>query len=471
MRRQVQENWRFRLSRIIPVLDRYSRYVVYSLANKLKTIGQSEEQQQLLPRQGVLTWEVDWPFLADHLQLENWLKSKGVQFSAGGWTIYIPPQKRLSTILKEPNNFYPLSAGYKILKHFRPPDQARYCYRKTRDVRTLELRRMRGTVFDILIGGNYLFANNIGPRVWDLTQWNASGQAYTVLVVDHITGFSPNMIQYNKFIQKLRDLDVEDVLTILALEDIWEEHVDFRPPDCNGNLIVSKKTNELQYIDFQNMVVNAQLWMEKVLEDNEGTNRTISTNNLFVEQSHLRFEVVQQQSSDLSWTVFTNQLLELGISVRNRLVLSLNCRRETLLLFRSLQEGARWAFGWDFPQLVSQSEELLFSLGASRFTLFPGDIGGDYPIAQHIPEHISPYLEEAFVFCSIPDRHPNLLQCLAKLPWRVLIFEGCSGETTEMLEKVLEPLLKGETENCKLIPMLDDGFTNNQNIPIVILVR
>src|SRR5262245_27801731 len=164
------------------------------------------------PKQAAITWNAPFPRRDSPGELIAWLRAQGLEVSEGGHTFYIPPQERLSDIIPSIISFYPPGTGFKVLKDFRHPARARYLYNHRKTL--IVLKRLLGTPQDRLVAANLMYSYGIGPRVWDLTCWEAQGNTYSVFVVDHVSGECPTIQQYSSFLNRLKRLSVSTHLRI-----------------------------------------------------------------------------------------------------------------------------------------------------------------------------------------------------------------------------------------------------------------
>ena len=153
--------------------------------------------------------------------------------------------------------------------------------------------------------------------------------------------------------------------------------------------------------------------------------------------------------------------------MQGRVVLDIGCNAG-LMLYSALGEGAVWAMGWDRPQITDAAQQLLFSLGASRFHLQDADINPAYPLYEDIPEHIKGSLAESVVFYFSVRQHIGLLEDLQQIPWRVLLYEGHQGEKLEDVPALLADWL---TDQVTLGASMYIGDGDSESRPFCILIR
>lgn len=458
-----------RARRELVVHARYVIYVIQGWLSRPGNIVRNPAKKSI--GQAVLDWEVPWPEFRSHDELQNWLREMDIEYCDGRWTVYIPPQPNLHRVLGAIPDHYPHSAGYKILKNFRSPHDAQYCFRETADVEQQMLWRKRGNVFDNLKSANFLFVHDISPRCWDVTHWHASGQSYTVFVVDHVTGTPPSEAQGQVFVAALEQLSSGSLLKIVT-KGRWQDRLDFRSPDFNRNLIVSAETGKLQYVDFQNFVVDSRLWTSELIAGQKAVfhfgRHNPLTRREFIYQSVPGCNIISKRDVRKRWKYISSELVRNDISICSRVVLDVGCN-QGVMMYQALSEGALWAIGWDRPKVVEQAEKLLFSLGASRFNVIGAELDAEYSLLEGVPSHVLAHMNEAILLYLSMRKHIGMMRDLSTLPWRVLVYEGHRGEDVDCTKLLLEPLL-GEHVELRSAALMSDG-PGGVTRPVAILVR
>ena len=382
-----------------------------------------------------MTWDVPFPTFGAVSELINWLRSQGLNVSEGGHTIYLPPQKNLGDFIPEIVNFYPPGCGFKILKNFGPPRQTAYLVKDRMPF--FFMGRLVGTPQDQLVLANYMRSLDIGPRVWDLACWKGQGKYYTVFVVDHVSGKYTTTEQCLAFLNRVKQLSTDSHLRVLLPN--WEENQDFTPPDCNRNLIYSNKLGRVQYIDFQSFCLTSfDAWLNEVVSNANGA-------------YHGRVEAAPRKGKrsipgaagryarELRQFI-TGAFRQASLSLDNRIVLDVGCG-SGMALHASLTAGAAWGFGWDHPRAVVFAQDLLFSLGTTRFSLFGANPHQKYRLEDDIPARFQSRLADAVVFI---HKAVGVLDSLRPMPWRILVYEGDESDRLEDGYNLLRPLLNAD---------------------------
>jgi hypothetical protein len=417
------------------------------------------------PRQEPLTWNVTIPGSPPG-ELRDWLRRQGCTVEEGKHTLYLPPQAGLADLLPSVVRAYPATAGFKILKDFRSPGTSRYL---TGTSKALVRDLITGPPADLLLPANYLHARGLGPRVWDLSHWHGDGRDYTVFVVDHVDGRSPRVEEFDAFQDRLTT-EVESGYLRIPVPD-WRTYPDFRPPDCRGNLLVDRQTDQPLYVDFQNFAVLASSWTNELVR-RAGEIAHFGDGRPLRDGSYLyqRIPGVAQtgkRNTERRWNLILDELDKAEIALAGRTVLDFGCN-SGMMLHAALSVGAGWAVGWDRPAITAVATELLSSLGTTRFALVGCNLDEGYDYLRDIPSHLSSTLDEAVVFYLAVRQHVGILQQLTQVRWRALVYEGHQGEQLEQLEEHLQPLLEANAVlACR--GQVTDGYSSAR--PFAILLR
>jgi hypothetical protein len=309
-----------------------------------------------------MTWDVKLPQLSSATDLERWLTQRGVTTKQGGHTLYLPPQKCLEVVLGDWVRLYPSDAGLKILMDFRSPEEAWYVSREWGG--PIEAA-MVGTPADQLVTANFLYANKLSPRVYDLCCLKNGATRLSAFVVQHVDGQAPSEAVCRQFLSRLeRLIEQSDLRTI---HPAWRTKVDFEPPTCNGNLLVSPGSSQPVYVDFQSFRLTELVrWRREILEAAATVlhfgDEHASLGGRYLYQSIPGMRDKGKRNTDKRWTVIDEHLERNGLKLRGRLILDVGCNAG-MLIATALRDGAFWGIGWDLPSVISYSEPLLLSLG------------------------------------------------------------------------------------------------------------
>ncbi|MHC4861327.1 MAG: hypothetical protein ACYTDY_14685, partial [Planctomycetota bacterium] len=355
------------------------------------------------------------------------LRTRGVSLAEGGHSVYVPPQPALREVLPEPAAFYPEGAGFKILKDLRGPAEATYLTGGSR--RALRVRAT-GRPVDQIVAANYMHSLGIGPRIWDVAALRGDGGTYTMFVVDHIEGRPPRPEESEGYLETLSSLLTTTELRVLVPR--WREHVDFALPGCGDNLVVPDDGRGPQYVDFQNFGLrDTRCWTRAALDRGVGEFHFGGTRpgrgSRYLYQSVPGVSARGKRNTERRWDLIRRAFEVSGLAIENRVVLDVGCNAG-MVLYAALVSGASWALGWDLPGVARAADELLLSLGLSRFHVFGRELSDAYDLRDDVPEGLVPRLRESVVFYLAVREHIGWMDCLGAIPWRVLVYEGHQGE-------------------------------------------
>lgn len=437
----------------------YVRYYIfitafYIMTNSInRTLFRRIFSHKGKPRQKYITWETNFPSFQDFSFFKKYLDQNHISYSEGGCTIYIPPQPDLDKYFGKMIKFYPPEAGYKILKDFCAPDRANYLkYNHEVSWQEVKLVSNASNLLDVACTLEIL---GLGPRVFDLVELKACETVMTCFVGTHIKGQNVTADDVNIFLKKIDSKSVKSILgTIVPYKN--HPHSDFQPPNCNNNLVKDDQ-GHLLYIDFQQFGLLDPARLPTQIVNSEsgklsfGDVNFLRSNQPYVYQSIPGIRVAARRDTNHRWQKIKNLLSGANIDVNNRLILDICCNTG-MMLSMPLSEGALWGLGWDLPQVAETAIQLQRSLGYSRIDIIKASLTADYSLLADIDERFISYLNESIVFYLAANNHIGLLSELAKIPWRVLIFEGHEDNhqegyinTNTFFEKECSSRLSGET--------------------------
>jgi len=410
-------------------IARSGRLSIYASSRRLKS-------------QKVITYPLDLPPLGDFHDLLAWLDQNAIEYYQGSFCIYIPPQERAQKLFGVILDAYPPQVGLKILKDLRAPSQARYPSTKTGHYVPKILDWIGYHPLEYLRTANYLYDRDMGPRVYDLVEIQTPHNRLSSYVMQHVTGTPPGMEACVAFLERLELLYQDQLIPKMVN---WKSALDFRPPDCRGNVIRDAATGKILYIDFQGfMIKDARQYIANVgdvlhtdacfgetHQDRQGKHRYPSIYGL----------PIAKRDRDVRWEMFQQALRRQGATVEGAVVLHIGCNAG-LVLYSALTDGAAWAVGWDQPGVAAAACKLLLALGMSRFDIIGQDMGANTDLLSSIPKYVR-LGKGAILFYQAPGEPIGFPQGIKDLPFKYMVYEGQHGETVSDVQSHLQEIEAG----------------------------
>ena len=403
--------------------------------------------------QKILRYEIDLPTFADHVALEDWLAVKGLEFKTGAFCIYLPPQGKLQEVFGAILAKYPAGAGLKILKDLKAPGEAKYVDRVLGNVSRFDDLTSNNPIEQIRVA-NYLFHNEVGPHVFDLLELKTPHNELSAYVVQDVDGAVPTEIECQEFIERLKVLFADQLLPFPG----WQGMEDFRCPNCKGNLLRDASSGKLLYIDFQSFMMKDNMkYIRQIAAD-------LKNDVHFGDQHFLRggkylYQSIPglhigQRMVDERWELFTELLAGAGAMLDGNVVYDIGCNMG-MMIHSALAEGARWAVGWDRPNIIPHSRKLLLAMGMTRFDLFAKDIDAQSEFAPQVPSN-AVESKGSILFYLAMRKHIGFPDGVNDLPFEYILYEGHENETLADTEGFLQEIQeKWNLENCGITPYQD----------------
>jgi hypothetical protein len=168
------------------------------------------------------------------------------------------------------------------------------------------------------------------------------------------------------------------------------------------------------------------------------------------------------------WGLISSMLKEAGESLDRRIVLDVGCNAG-MMLAEALSDGALWGLGWDRPEVVRHARRLLFALGYTRFDLIGEELGHRSSLLNSVPQALRPALDECVVLFLAIRHHLGFIPDLARIPWRLMVYEGGESERTATLNRSLEDLHRICAFDVVAATDVRDGGSGVR--PLALLVR
>jgi hypothetical protein len=400
-----------------------------------RALGRIAPWQEALPLQAPRRVVIDNDQLRRSASVAAYLSSLGVPHRTGGHALYLPPSSLARTAFGTLSAGYPPNAGVKIVAG--GIDDSTYTNVITKGDSRLQLRLIHHHRHLTLVA-NLLYSHGLGPRLYDLVELQSGERLWTAYVIEHIRGGIPSLSQCEAGIQKLRQLDSQNIIKVLPPDGFDDE--EFECPACCNNAL-SNEGGEFKYIDFQNFFLgNYQSYLSSIAiavieashEDDLNSSRSID--KMTPAMARPGSIAVNERIAVI------NQLMEsCGVSVKDRVVLDVGCQTG-LLMAQYLRFGARWCHGWGQSSVIPHTERLLLALGCTRFSMTAKDRTQLPSLPDDLPSFLEPAIDDCVISYQAARERFSCLQAVMSSPWSFIIYEGKRGETRQDLQERVEQL-------------------------------
>lgn len=422
-------------------------------------------------RQKILTFNSNLKF-NDLEDLKDYLNSKKIEFNEGKFSLYLGPVEK-DKILPNLSIYYPPQAGIKILKKSGEPSRIKYANKQLLpNASKVALAHLPYPIEQATLI-NYMAELKFFPYCYDVIRLKINEKCvHTGFVVEHVDGDSPTKDECQTFIQNL-EIEINKKDIGLTLPD-WKNHMDFKCPNANSNLLKYKHRAELRYVDFQNFffVDKNALLQRKIKESKKDTH--FGETKLILGGKHLYQSVpgiskISKRNTDERFSIFVAMLKENKIFLEDRLVLDIGCNIG-MILAKCLSEGAWWGIGFDKPNVIKHARILLNLIGCSRVELFSVELDKKTRLYEYIPRWIDDSkIKNSIVFYLAVRKHFGFLPDLTSMPWKAMVYEGYQNETVEETIEILENFASKSKANLKLCRIYKDATTTPR--PLALLIR
>ena len=416
---------------------------IWTLSNKFSKFLNGYTSRKLI------IWDNKFPNFKSYIELIAFLEKNCIVFYQGNHTIYIPPQKKIKPYLKNSIDIYPDDCGFKILKDFgNPQDVSYFGNQKTNSIRLKLRNQIIGKSVDQVKVANYMNYLGIGPRIYDIASLKNKSTNITFFAVQDVKRKTPSIKDCKKFLIELEKILNKTVLKLVVSD--WKRKGDFKCPSCNNNLFVEKSRNKniFRYVDFQNFFLNPNDgWTKQIIKkghkDLSFGNKRLWRGSLYLYQSINNSTFGAKRNTDKRWSIIKNALKKNDYKFENRLILDIGCNAG-MIIQKSLSEGAFWAYGWDLPNVSKVAEELLFSIGETRFNIIKTKLNKKTNLQKSLQKKHKKFLKNSVVFYLAIRHHVGVIESLSDLNCKFFIYEGQQGETLEKSKFHLNIFLKNK---------------------------
>ncbi len=433
-----------------------------------ETFGPTKAWQDVLPIQAPRRFVVPDLELRDTSSLVAYLQSLPVSYSTGRHAIYLTPQAIKESAFRVLSEMYPPDAGLKIVKNQGGIEDSGYITGKTKGDSLIQLGLVHSHRHLSLVA-NLLYRKGIGPRLYDLVELQCNGSLWTAYVTEHVDGETPSTFECEKVINKLKDLEQEGLLKVILPDGFDDEEFDC--PTCSGNALTNHQ-GDCKYVDFQNfLLVNYQAFLaDLAVEASKNTHfgdRLLLRGGRYLYQSIPGVRMPGKRNVEERMKVLTGLMESANVSVKDRLVLDVGCNIG-MMMAQYLKLGAKWCHGWDRPNVIQYTEEILMALGCTRFSATGTDITQSQDLEGDLPSFLASSLNGCIISYLAVRGHLGWLDALSRIPWSFLIYEGHEGESQEDFENHIAQLKR--LTNCYLggVSSYVDGDSEQRTVALLL---
>ena len=179
---------------------------------------------------------------------------------------------------------------------------------------------------------------------------------------------------------------------------------------------------------FQQLLASQRPLLNKITENSPedvhfgGSSQLFRRGEKYLYQSVPGLSASAKRDTEYRWQFYKKMLAEHDVQVKGRVVLDICCNTGVMLT-HAISDGATWGVGWDLPNVVPHSRRVMQVLGAACSTLIPAQLSSDYKISESIPDWLTRKLEGSVLFYLAAIQHVGIIEDLARIPWKTVVFE------------------------------------------------
>ena len=357
--------------------------------------------------------------------LKSWLG--GAAYTEGYDALYLAPESWRATPIAAVAERYPAAVGLKLSRN---KGDAGTSYATPVAGRKTQQMLSANHAYQTLIF-NFLHAEGIAPRLYDLIEFeDGYGNVWCGYVVEHVDGAAPTVDDFNRVISELRALEQQGIIFLTSPAG-WDG-VDFKLPDCHGNLLRDKATGRALYVDIHNFSLNRyDRFLDKLANEVASASHfgeqskiigTIGGNYLYQEIPGVAAPA--KRSPRQRMVAYDKLFADAKLDLKDKLFLDFGCNLG--LMGAELQRrGAGWHHGWDFPAVIQATRRTLLAIGCTRFSLASCDMTDAAALRASMPEHLKRFsADETVISYFALRKHIGWTPLLAEIGWRYMIYEG-----------------------------------------------
>jgi hypothetical protein len=399
-------------------------------------------------------------------ELRALLGRRGIAYEEGRHTLYLPPHENLGKIFQDSQLPSSPGCGYKVLKRFAAPDEATYLSEADNQA----IVKLLGGIHTQARSMACLSVMDLGPRLEEVLHLKSGKSSITALAVEHVVGRAPSVREYRDFMDRLRELMSQGLLSLANPSGF--DCGDFDEPLCNGNLIIDEHDRP-RYVDPQLFLFDDG----KILGALAGSSATdlhfgnktqmISRGREFLYQEIPGMSSNAKRGTLERWKRIDELFARHQVSMDGVSAFDICCN-SGMMLAQTLARGAQQAYGWDLPEVALAGNMILQVLGAGRARLIGAEITEDHDFVSELP-HAPSDDKDNICFFLAAWQHVGIPKGVGDLPWKWLIYEGHQDDDSTTTKKVLEKICA--KWRCEILESTSvrDGLSDAR--PLVLLAR
>ncbi|MGI9386390.1 MAG: hypothetical protein ACR2OX_03065, partial [Methyloligellaceae bacterium] len=285
-----------------------------------------------------------------------------------------------------------------------------------------------------------------------------------------IEGNAPTQEIYQRVVGRLKELEAEEFVSLVNPE-AWNVN-DFREPDCAGNLLVSQDGRGY-YVDIHNFVLHRydkflREMGKAVASTSHFGGRSLilgGTQGTFLYQEIPGVDLPAKRMPLDRMKTIDSLAANCGLDFSDKVVFDIGCNLG-LMGAEYLRRGAAWLHGWDMQDVIPATEQVLLSIGCTRFSLTPRKLEQSAGLANDLPAHLRDVAQDRGVINYLAVRgHVGWLNALEKLPWRYMVYEGHQDD--EDLENYVSELCKRVPVRIVAADKVSDAHSRPRDVAIL----
>lgn len=383
----------------------------------------------------------------------------------GGHTYYFSPTIVNNSPLKSIWDFLPSDAGIKIVKNIGGKHKPFAQLDNTGRAYLLSSPSHK----DLILVHNLFYNLGIGPRLYNVVEIAfANGDVHVAYIMQHIAGHVCNdKVQADNFIKQIKALEDKKLIKLIN----WNGYndMDFKSPNCNGNLI--SMDDKLYYIDLQNFALgDYNSYLQKIAinasQFSHFGQKSFLMGGKYLYQEIPGSNLPAKRSPAKRYEVFSKLIQQAGISLTNKLIIDIGCNMG-LMGAQYLKDGAGWLHGFDMPEVIKETNKVLLSIGCTRFSTTGLTLGQDVSLIKHLPIHLNDKLSGCIISYLAIRGHIGWINELANIQWEYMLYEGHQEEDEIMSLNYIKNLQ--ELKACRIVcsGWVDDANSTKRYIAIL----